>query len=137
MHFLLERLASSPQGLLPAPMPIGARPALGDLEALIMAQIQRLVANRPRDAQDANLLYSYGMPSVVELGRYSSSQLAAYAARLELMIRQTEPRLHNPQVRIVPAASGSNPNQLWISGEIGGPRERYPFRFAVKQDANA
>ncbi|KAF0815286.1 hypothetical protein IGB42_00367 [Andreprevotia sp. IGB-42] len=137
MHFLLERLASSPQGLRPLAMQGDEEEALGNIEALIVAQIERIVANRPRAKDDATLLYAFGMPSVVELAKYNGDELASYAQRLENMIRNTEPRLENPRVRVVPGASEWLGKELLISGDVRIARNLHPFTFTVQQDGAA
>ncbi|WP_051711302.1 GPW/gp25 family protein [Andreprevotia chitinilytica] len=135
MYFLLERLAASPQALRTIAMPHDAEFAQGELEALIVAQITRIVANRPLDKDDANLLYNFGMPSVVEVAMHSDGQLARYAARLEAMIRKAEPRLENPRVSIVPGENEWNQKQLFITGSIRCDQELHPFQFTVNESA--
>ncbi|HEV3106114.1 MAG TPA: type VI secretion system baseplate subunit TssE [Trinickia sp.] len=111
MRYLFERLAAVP--------PASARPAAPiELADAVAAQIQRIVATRPRVADDASDLLGFGMLNVVDVSAASGVGLRRYAARLARMIERFEPRLANVQVTLVPDSNPLMPNRLCVSGVL-------------------
>ncbi|GLU31294.1 type VI secretion system baseplate subunit TssE [Trinickia caryophylli] len=108
MHYLFERLNSVDSG------PARAQP----LAQAVAAQIQRIVATRPRAADDTNDLLGFGMLSVVDVSAAGGAGLRRYAARLARMIERFEPRLENVEIALVPDRNPLMPNRLSVSGTL-------------------
>lgn len=109
MHYLFERLAA-------ATGTAGAEP----LREAVAAQIQRIVATRPRVAGDTSDLLGFGMLNVVDVSAAGGAGLRRYAARLARMIERFEPRLANVEVALVPDDNPLMPNRLCVSGALRG-----------------
>lgn len=106
MHYLFERLAAAV-----------SRPAQPQaLADAVAAQIQRIVATRPREAGDTSDLLGFGMLNVVDVSAAGGVGLRRYADRLARMIERFEPRLANVQVAFVPDRNPLMPNRLRVSG---------------------
>jgi len=113
MRFLFERLTNH------APLEPGA-PDRGALANAVTAQIQRIVATRPRLAGDQTDLLGFGMLNVVDVSANGTSALQQYATRLEQMIERFEPRLANVEIELVPARNRLMPTRLRVSGTLRG-----------------
>ncbi|CAB3773950.1 type VI secretion system baseplate subunit TssE [Paraburkholderia humisilvae] len=113
MRFLFERLTSH------APLEPGA-PDRGVLANAVAAQIQRIVATRPRLPGDHTDLLGFGMLNAVNLSANGEAALKQYAARLEQMIERFEPRLANVEITLVPARNRMMPTRLLVSGTLRG-----------------
>lgn len=133
MQYLLERLVTER-------LPDG-RTEPFDLSAAIGAQIQRVLACRPRQQGGNELykeesLYSFGMPNVTELGRNNSDALKRYRRLLALQIERYEPRLKNVRIEIKPAAHGAFPHapeQLVVIAQLAETDEEQIFSFDVPE----
>lgn len=113
MRFLFERLAtatvtSTPPGVA----------ADSHLEAAVAAQIQRVVATRPRVVDDDSDLLGFGMLNVVDVSANGEDGLRRYAVRLARMIARYEPRLAQVEVTLVPDRNPLMPNRLCVSGRL-------------------
>jgi type VI secretion system lysozyme-like protein len=127
MPFLFERLASVTCALT-------GRAEAFDLATAVAAQVQRIVAARPRVGErDAELL-GFGMPHVVDLASNSRTQLDRYAAQLGRLIARYEPRLREPEVDIVPSGEALRPYRLVVSGILEGDRD--PRSFDIELPAH-
>lgn len=123
MRYLFERLTAT--------TPIAAGPAgPAELGEAVAAQIQRIVATRPRKAGDDSDLLGFGMLNVVDVSANGGSGLRRYAARLVRMIERFEPRLANVEVTLVPDRNPLMPNRLRVSGRLR-TAEAQPFRVVV------
>lgn len=107
MQYLFERLASAAGAG-------GAKP----LREAVAAQIQRIVATRPRVADDTSDLLGFGMLNVVDVSAAGGAGLRRYSARLAKMIERFEPRLAHVEVALVPDANPLMPNRLCVSGAL-------------------
>jgi type VI secretion system lysozyme-like protein len=134
MHYLFERLAAAATvATVAAPATAGSASSRPLAEA-VAAQIQRIVATRPRMAGDASDLLGFGMLNVVDVSANGGVGLRQYARRLTRMIERFEPRLANVEVSLVPDPNPLMPNRLCVSGilrENGGEPLRVIFDAAT------
>jgi type VI secretion system lysozyme-like protein len=121
MRFLFERLATAASA--------GAATAGLDLGTAVAAQIQRVVATRPRMPGDDSDLLGFGMLSVVDVSANGEAGLRRYAMRLARMIERFEPRLAQVEVTLVPDRNSLMPNRLCISGMLRGGAQ--PFSVVL------
>ncbi|MBL8512250.1 MAG: hypothetical protein JNM52_11470 [Betaproteobacteria bacterium] len=129
MQYLLERLVIER-------LPDG-RAEPFDISAAIGMQIQRLLACRPQEPGGSSVfkgesLYSFGMPSVTELGRNNSDALKRYGRLLALQIERYEPRLKNVRIEIKPAVNGAFPHapaRLLVIAQLAETDEEQIFSF--------
>jgi type VI secretion system lysozyme-like protein len=129
MRYLFERLAAA--------TPIGAGFAEPvDLSEAVAAQIQRMVATRPRKAGDDCDLLGFGMLNVVDVSANGEAGLRHYAARLARMIERFEPRLANVEVTLVPDLNPLMPNRLRVSGRLC-TADAQPFRVLLDASTGA
>lgn len=131
MRFLFERLVSH------APLDRGT-PDRGELANAVAAQIQRIVATRPRVPGDDSDLLGFGMFNVVDVSANGTVALQHYAARLAEMIGRFEPRLANVEIAVVPGKNPLMPLRLRVSGTLrdGRPASQAPV-LSVMLDAAA
>lgn len=122
MAFLLERLAQAGDHH-------GAIPVRSDVRGAIAAQIQRIVACRPRSGGGSALL-DFGMPSPVDVARGGEEGLSGYASRLARLIGDNEPRLRDVSV-ILATDEGSVGGRLVVSGILADAGEEQPFRLEL------
>ena len=124
MRFLLERIASPLQ-----------YESFATLKVAVRANVQRLVdSHRIHSRGGVQDILSFGLPSVVEIGRASVSQQQDYAASIEQVIRRFEPRLRNPQVELVPSDSESRAPYLLVAAELVLADSAEEFRFPLEID---
>ncbi len=116
MRYLLERLESGGENVLP-------------LEAAIGLQISRLVAVHEWELPSGmGEQLGMGLPSAVDIG--DGRDMKRYAERLLAVIRSHEPRLEKPKVRVENAGNHATPRiviEAFLQSETG-PR---PFLFTL------
>jgi type VI secretion system protein len=84
-------------------------------------------------------LPDYGMPDMASFYADYPASLSGLRQAVEALIATYEPRLHNPQVRLVEAGSGEFRISMVISGEIDEPdgQAKVTYRTTFFSDGRA
>lgn len=122
MEFLLERLAQTPVA--------NAAGGRGfDLRAAVQAQIERVLASHFIGGVAGLDLMRFDLPPLAGATGASMRDVSAYAAQIERLIAQHEPRLQSVQVRLVRATQSPTAFEVLVQGRLPGQRESEDFRF--------
>lgn len=102
----------------------------------VRAQVQRLLdSHRIAQYRGGLDILNLSIPAVTEIGRHSVSDQTTYAAKIRKILMRYEPRLHNPEVAVIPSSNESMSPQLQINAELRIDGYVDSFHFSSEVDS--